>query len=132
MRLPSARLAPLALACAVLAAALALAALARAQAPTPGGTVPSTLSLSLGEPGPLKRVGGTADGQSVYEATIRAEVTATDAPTRLSLGYEGPPLRLWREPLAGEPAKIRLREIAPSRRALRNRTVVVTLTAGGP
>ena len=131
MRLPSARPAPLALACAALAAALCLATLARAQSPTPGGTVPSTLALSLSEPGPFKRVGGTADGQGVYEATLRAAVTATDAPTRLALD-DDPPLRLWRQPLAAEPAKLRLREIAPNRAALRKRTVLVTLTAGGP
>jgi len=116
---------------ALLAACLALALPARGQSPTPGGTVPSTLELSLGEPSPLKRVGGTADGQGVYEATLRAAVTATDAPTRLALDEE-PPLRLWREPLAGATAKLRLREIAPNRAALRNRTVLVTLTAGGP
>jgi len=132
MRLPNARLAPPALACAVLATALSLAALARAQSPTPGGTVPSTLELSLGEPGPFRRVATTRGGLKVFAATLRAEVTATDVPTRLSLGYEGSPLRVFREPLAAEPAKLQLREIAPNRAALRNRTVLVTLTAGGP
>jgi len=132
MTLSSARFAFLAsAAAAVLAASLPVAALAEGF-PTPGGTVPSTLSLSLGEPSPFRRVGRTRSGQNVYAATIRAEVNATDAPTRLGLGFEGPPLRLWREPLAAEQAKIHLREIAPNRRALRNRTVVVTLTAGGP
>ena len=119
-------------AAALLAACLALALPARAQSPTPGGEVPSTLSLSLGEPSPFRRVATTRGGLKVFAGTIRAELTATDVPTRLSLGYEGSPLRLWREPLAAEPAKLRLREIAPNRAALRNRTVLVTLTAGGP
>jgi hypothetical protein len=82
MRPPGARPAGLALAAAVLLASLALAALARAQgSPTPGGTVPSTLALSLSEPSPFKRIGRS----DTYTATIRAEVTATDVPTRLSL-----------------------------------------------
>ena len=122
----------LALASATLAATLALATLARAQSPTPGGTVPSTLELSLGEPSPFRRVATTRGGLKVFAATLRAEVTATDVPTRLSLGFEGPPLRRWREPLGAESAKLQLRELAPNRNALRNRTVVVTLTAGGP
>jgi len=116
----------------VLVATLSLATLARAQSPTPGGTVPSTLELSLGEPGPFRRVATTRGGLKIFAATLRAEVTATDVPTRLSLGYEGSPLRVFREPLAAEPAKLQLREIAPNRNVLRNRTVLVTLTAGGP
>ncbi len=77
-----ARRSALALAAAVLAAALALALLARAQAsPTPGGTVPSTLALSLGEPTPFTNAGP----RDVYTATIRVAVTATDTPTQLSL-----------------------------------------------
>jgi hypothetical protein len=121
------------LAAAVLASALALAALAHAEGgPVAGGAVPSTLALSLSEPSPFRRVGRTADGEDVYVSTIRAEVTATDAPTRLSLGLEGTPLRLWREPLAGTEAKLRLRRVARSPRALRNSLAVVTLTAGGP
>ena len=118
-------------AAALLAACLALALPARAQSPTPGGEVPSTLSLSLGEPGPFRRVATTRGGLKVFAATLRAELTATDVPTRLSLG-EDPPLQVFHEPLAAEPAKIQLREIAPNRNVLRNRTVLVTLTAGGP
>lgn len=111
---------------------LGLAALARAQSPTPGGTVPSILSLSLADPGPFRRVGRTRSGENLYVSTIRAEVTASDVPTSLGLGFEGPPLWLWSEPLAAETAKIRLRKVVPDRRALRNLTVLVTLTAGGP
>jgi hypothetical protein len=72
-----------ALALAVLLLTLALAALgARAQGPpVPGGTVPSTLALSLSEASAFKRTGHSG----LYTATIRAEVTATDAPTRLSI-----------------------------------------------
>lgn len=74
----------LALAVAVLAASLVLAALARAQgSPVPGGTVPSMLSLSLGQPSPFRRVGAAGRG-SVYTSVIQAEVTAT-IPVRLSL-----------------------------------------------
>jgi len=70
----------LALACAILAACLALAALAPAQSPVPGGTVPSTIELSLGDPTPFTRA-----GRDVYAATISAEVTATDTPVSLSV-----------------------------------------------
>jgi hypothetical protein len=49
-----------------------------------GGAVSSTLALSLGEPSQFVRV-HAGGGQRVYDATIVAEVTATDAPTRLSL-----------------------------------------------
>ncbi len=49
-----------------------------------GGTVESTLALSLGEPSPFARV-SAGHRQSVYDATIHVEVTATDAPVRLSL-----------------------------------------------
>jgi hypothetical protein len=74
-----------ALAVAVLGASLVLAALARAQdSPVPGGTVPSTLSLSLSEPSPFRRAGPAGRG-SAYTSVIRAEVTATDTPVRLSL-----------------------------------------------
>lgn len=78
----SARLAALALACAVLAGSVALA---RAQGPpVAGGTVPSMLGLSLSEPSPFTRT-GSADGQPVYTATVGAEATATDAPIRLGV-----------------------------------------------
>jgi hypothetical protein len=81
-----ARTGALILAVVVLTATLVLAALARAQAsPVPGGTVPSTLSLSLGEPSPFKRVGAAGSGNGVYISVIQAEVTATDTPVRLSL-----------------------------------------------
>jgi hypothetical protein len=49
-----------------------------------GGTVESTLGLSLGEPSPFTRV-RAGHRQSVYDATIAVEVTATEEPTRLSL-----------------------------------------------
>lgn len=59
------------------------AALAEAGTPV-GGTVESTLALSLGEPSPFARV-SAGHRQSMYDATIPVEVTATDAPVRLSL-----------------------------------------------
>jgi len=49
-----------------------------------GGTVESTLGLSLGEPSPFASV-RTGHKLSVYDATIAVEVTATEEPTRLSL-----------------------------------------------
>jgi hypothetical protein len=56
-----------------------------AESGTPvGGTVESTLALSLGEPSPFARV-SAGHRRSVYDATIPVEVTATDAPVRLSL-----------------------------------------------
>jgi hypothetical protein len=80
-----ARRAALALAVAVLAASLALAALARGQgSPTPGGTVPSVLALSLSEPSGFRRAGAAGRG-SAYTSVIHAEVTATDTPARLGL-----------------------------------------------
>lgn len=73
---------------ALLVAALAVlggASAALAETGTPvGGTVESTLALSLGEPSPFARV-SAGHRQSVYDATIPVEVTATDAPVRLSL-----------------------------------------------
>lgn len=59
------------------------AALAEAGTPV-GGTVESTLALSLGESSPFARV-SAGRGRSVYDATVPVEVTATDAPVRLSL-----------------------------------------------
>ena len=75
--------AALVLAAAVLAASLALASLAaRGQGfPTPGGTVPSTIALSLSEPSPFRRIGRS----DFFAAAIRARVTATDVPTKLSV-----------------------------------------------
>jgi hypothetical protein len=49
-----------------------------------GGTVESTLGLSLGEPSPFTRVRAGHD-RGVYDATIAVEVTATEEPTRLSV-----------------------------------------------
>jgi len=130
-----ARLASLVALTALLAGACALA---RAQSPVTGGTVPSTLELSLGEASGFKRTGSTRRG-NVYTATVRAEVTATDAPARLSTGGEGDAslmrsLRSWSEPVSHGVATVRLRAVAPSARALRGRSklFVVTLTAGGP
>jgi hypothetical protein len=129
-----ARAGVLCLAFAICCACLALATLSHAQgSPVPGGTVPSTLTLSLGEPSLFRRVGRTSDGRNVYLASIRAEVSTTDIPTSLSLGLDAEnPLRLWRKPLASAPVRIRLRRVAANRRALAHTTTVVTLTAGGP
>jgi hypothetical protein len=78
------RLKPLALLVAALAV-LGSAPAALAEAGTPvGGTVESTLALSLGQPSPFARV-SAGHRQSMYDATIPVEVTATDAPVRLSL-----------------------------------------------
>jgi len=144
-------------------------AVARAQgSPAPGGSVPSLLSLSIGEPSPLTR-GGPG---GVYTATVPAALTATDIPVRLSLvdgeatggsrrGHLGRgtsllpdplwaaadggpfrsldtsvpmPLRRWRQPLAAATTKIRLRQTAPSARALRahRKLLLVTVTVAGP
>jgi hypothetical protein len=73
-----------ALAAVAVMATLAGANVARAEGPTVGGTVESTLALSLGEPSPFTRV-RAGHGLSVYDATIAVEVTATDEPTRLSV-----------------------------------------------
>lgn len=109
-----------------------------AGSPAPGGTVPSTITLSLGEPSEFRRT-GSAGGENVYTAAIRAAVTATDAPVHLSVRGGGSasaeqPLRSWTEPVTRGAAKIRLRATAPNARALRadQKLVVVTLTAGGP
>ena len=116
-----------------------LCALARAEGlPPVGGTVPSTLELSLGEPSAFKRTGSVPEG-NVYTATVRAEATATDVPTRLSVagglaGEPGLPVSAWGEPVSGAPARVRLRAVAPNAAALRNgqELFTVTLTAGGP
>ncbi|HEV3093339.1 MAG TPA: hypothetical protein VGY30_02365 [Solirubrobacteraceae bacterium] len=69
----------------LLVAALGAAPAALAEEGTPvGGTVESTLALSLGEPSHFARV-RTGHGSSVYDATVVVEVTATDAPVKLSL-----------------------------------------------
>jgi hypothetical protein len=69
----------------LLIAALLGAPAAFAEGGTPvGGTVESTLALSLGEPSPFARV-SASHRRSVYDATIAVEVTATDTPVRLSL-----------------------------------------------
>jgi hypothetical protein len=65
-------------------ATFAGANVAHAEEPTVGGSVESTLGLSLGEPSPFVRV-SAGHRKSVYDATIAVEVTATDAPVRLSL-----------------------------------------------
>jgi hypothetical protein len=135
MRPPStfrARRAAFALLALAVALSSALAASsASAQAPTAGGQVPSTIALSLGEPGPFKRT-----GRGLFTAVLRAEASATEVPTRLSLlgGGESRRLRFWREPTVGARARVRLRQRAPNRRALRNRRgrLWVTLSAGGP
>jgi hypothetical protein len=125
-----ARRGALALALAALAATLTLAALARAgEPPVAGGEVPSTLSLALGDPSPFTR-----SGPGLFTATLRAVVTSTVAPVRLSLGEAAAPLRRWREPVSHAPATIHLRRSAPAARALRRHggLLWVTLTAGGP
>ena len=73
-----------ALAAVAVMATLAGANVAQAEGPTVGGAVESTLALSLGEPSPFARV-HAGHKRSVYDATIPVEVTATDAPVRLSL-----------------------------------------------
>ncbi len=74
-----------ALAAVAVMATLGGAPAALAEGGTPvGGTVESTLALSLGEPSPFARV-HAGHGRSVYDATLAVEVTATDAPVRLSL-----------------------------------------------
>ncbi len=78
-----ARWAALALLSAALLASAAVA-LAEEGAPSPGGSVPSVLGLSLSEPSGFSRT-SAARRSSVYTSLIRAEVTATDAPTRLSI-----------------------------------------------
>jgi len=128
----AARRLAVALGVATLAAALLVALLARAVAnPVPGGTVPSTLELSLDEPSALKRA-----GPDLFTATVRAEVTATDTPATLSLGGGGAtaPSRRWSEPVAGSPARLQLRVHAAGARSLRNghELLLVTLMAGGP
>jgi len=119
---------------AALTAILALSsAFARAQQPpVAGGQVPSILALALGEPGPFERIGGTSQSAR-FATTIRVEATATDSPAKLSLA-DGPLLRIWRAPISGAPARIRLTETVSSARALRARgkLLLVTLTAGGP
>ena len=72
---------------ALLVAALAVlggAPAALAEGTPVGGTVESTLALSLGEQSPFVRV-SAGHRRSVYDAAIPVEVTATDAPVRLSL-----------------------------------------------
>ena len=65
--------------------ALASTAAAHAQeGPRVGGSVPSVLALSLSEPSAFSRsVAG--HGESVYTSLISVEVTATEAPTRLTV-----------------------------------------------
>lgn len=77
------RLATLALLVAALAVLSGVPA-ALAEGTPVGGTVESTLELSLGEPSHFVRT-SAGHRQSVYDATIPVEVTATDAPVRLSL-----------------------------------------------
>jgi hypothetical protein len=66
------------------AAALAGARGARGEGTSVGGVVQSTFALSLGEPSVFTRV-HAGHRRSVYDATIPVEVTATEAPVRLSL-----------------------------------------------
>lgn len=53
--------------------------------------MPSTLALSLADPGPFKRIASTRKG-SIFATTIRAEATTTVLPAKLSLldGDSGP------------------------------------------
>ncbi len=81
--IPATRLGRLALLVAVLAV-FGGAPVALAEGTPVGGTVESTLALSLGEPRPFARV-SAGRRRSVYDATVPVEVTATDAPVRLSL-----------------------------------------------
>ena len=82
-----ARLVPRALFSSVaLLVALVGASVAHAEEAPPrvGGSVGSVLGLTLGEPSPFSRL-SVGRGRSVYTATIRVEVTATEAPTRLTI-----------------------------------------------
>jgi hypothetical protein len=80
----AARLGALALFVAALAM-LGGAPAAPAEDGTPvGGTVESTLALSLGEQSTFTSM-SAGHRRSVYDATIPVEVTATDAPVKLSL-----------------------------------------------
>lgn len=54
------------------------------ETPGVGGSVPSLLGLSIGEPSELTRTSAT-HGSAIYTATIPVQVTATDVPTRLSI-----------------------------------------------
>lgn len=70
---------------ALVSVALAGAAVAHAQeGPSVGGSVPSVLGLSLSEPSGFSR-SAAGHAESVYTSIVRVEVTATDAPTRLSI-----------------------------------------------
>jgi hypothetical protein len=53
--------------------------------------VPSTIALSLAEPGPFKRIASTRQA-NIYATTLRAEATTTVLPAKLSLldGDSGP------------------------------------------
>lgn len=66
---------------ALVLARLFLATPAPAQAPVAGGTVPSTVALSLSEPSHFRRIGRS----DFFASTIRASVTSTDVPTKLSV-----------------------------------------------
>ncbi len=57
---------------------------AHAETPSVGGEVASVVELSAGEPSAFVRAGG-AHGKRVYAAGISVEVTATEAPTRLTI-----------------------------------------------
>jgi hypothetical protein len=79
------RLALFTVATGVLGGVLGGGPLALAEGGTPvGGAVESTLSLSLGESSPFTHV-RAGQRRSEYDATVAVEVTATDAPVRLSL-----------------------------------------------
>jgi hypothetical protein len=82
--LPRSRVAALAFIATVVAALVSVTAAHAEEGTSIGGTVESTLGLSLGEPSPFTRV-RAGHKRSVYDATIAVEVTATEEPTRLSI-----------------------------------------------
>jgi len=82
--LPRSWLAALALIASVVAALASATATHAEEGTSIGGTVESTLGLSLGEPSAFTRSSASPRGR-VFTALIPIEVTATEGPTRLSL-----------------------------------------------
>jgi len=94
--------------------------------------VPSRLSLADGDSGPGVRRGYLGRSRSILSTPL--EASADGGPLRSLADPVPAPLRTWRVPTAGAPARIRVVQKASSARAVRNRNklLLVTLTAGGP